>query len=96
MALAFVLSCLLTFLPSFVAMAVVRHAGVDLSGPHGAPLNDDPIYYRWDEGLPGSIVHLVQSLHRELHRRLTVDPDSGFGGSSTDLVIWEIDVEGNG
>lgn len=93
MALAFVLSCLLTFLPSLVGMAVVKHAGVNLSGPQGVPLNDDPLYYRWDEGLPGSVVHAFRSLREELERRSTMRPDWEFGRSSSDLVIWEIDVE---
>ena len=93
MALALILSCLLTFLPSFVAMAVVKHAGVGLSGPQGSPINDDPIYYRWDEGLPGSIVRLVQSMRHEVDRRLMTRPDRERDWPSRDLVIWEIDVE---
>ncbi len=93
MALAFVLACLLTFLPSLVGMAVVKHAGVNLSGPQGVPLNDDPIYYRWDEGLPGTVVQVFRSVREELGRRSPARPGWDVDRSSGDLDIWEIDAD---
>ena len=93
MALALALSCLLTFLPSIVGMAVVKQAGVSLSGPQGSPLNDDPIYYRWDEGLPGSVVRLVRSARVELGRRSAMPLDVDPGWAVGDLVVWETDAE---
>jgi hypothetical protein len=89
MFIALILSCGLISLPVVASMIVVRHAGVNLSGPRYTPLDDNMLYVRWDEGHVGSMV-------AALRRRTQTWPAAADPFSADDarelVAVWDIDV----
>jgi hypothetical protein len=92
MVLAFLLSCVVMALPVVAGMAVVRHSGVDISGPRGTPLSDDMPYVRWDEGAMGVVVRSARSVHRQLTEHRNQFPDHAFDPAVA-ITVWEIEQE---
>jgi len=90
MFIALILSCGLISLPVVASMIVVRHAGVNLSGPRYTPLDDNMLYVRWDEGHVGRMVAALRR-HSQAWPATATDPVSADNAYEL-VAVWDIDI----